>query len=47
MRDDLYSMIFATCFHPEYVLHADNEKDKKSLLLDAIIDDYKKEPNER
>jgi len=47
MRDDLYSMIFATCFHPEYVLHADIEAKKKDALLNEIIDDYKTEPNKR
>lgn len=47
MREDLYSMIFATCFHPEYVLHAETEADKKEALLDEVIADYRNEPNKR
>ena len=47
IREDLYSMIFATCFHPEYVKAIDDEKDKKEALLDEIIEDFKAEPNKQ
>lgn len=40
IRDDLYSMIFITCFHPEYVKYLDDEKDKKEAQMEAIIKDY-------
>ena len=40
-------MIFATCFHPEYVKYIDDEKEKKDALLDEIIEDFKNEPNKQ
>ena len=47
IREDLYSMIFATCFHPEYVKHVEDEQAKKDALLDEIIEDFKNEPNKQ
>ena len=47
MRDDLYSMIFATCFHPEYVKDAEDAKSKKDDLLDEIIKDFKEQGKKR
>ena len=40
-------MIFATCFHPEYVKHVEDEQAKKDALLDEIIEDFKNEPNKQ
>ena len=45
LRDDLYSMIFASCVHAEYIQAADEEKEEKEKLMDEIIEDFKNEPN--
>ena len=47
IRDDLYSMIFATCYHPEYVKHARKVIEDKDAEMEEIIADYKDEPTRR
>lgn len=47
IRSDLYSMIFCTCFHPEYVKAIDDKNDEKEENLKNIIEDFKNEPNKQ
>ena len=43
IREDLYSFLFITCFHAEYIREAQKLHKKEEELLETAIDFYKEE----
>ena len=40
LREDLYSMIFASCFRAEYILYYKNKINEKEQLREEAIEEH-------
>ena len=43
VRDDLYSMLFVSTLHAEYILHCEREHEEEEKAKVRLINDYNKE----
>ena len=43
VRDDLYSMLFVSTLHAEYILHCEREHEEEERAKVRLINDYNKE----
>ena len=43
MRDDLYSMLFVSTLHAEYILHCQRDQEDAELAREKLLEEYRRE----
>ena len=47
VRDDLYSMLFVSTLHAEYILHCEREYDEEQSATKKLLKDYRNDRREQ